>query len=108
MDNARSAPLKKIAFTSSSPVPAVKVSGPLDLASLPANLGVDKLLVVNTFQEHNSRICSTVLTCILWNVWKCRNVKVFRHEDETNLMISRNVVKISPFDQIDAPPQQIG
>lgn len=54
-----------------------------DLASLPSALGVTQLWTENPFQENNSRISSTVLTCVLWNVWKCRNAKVFRQEDET-------------------------
>ncbi|RLM55544.1 hypothetical protein C2845_PM10G00170 [Panicum miliaceum] len=37
----------------------------------------------------NSRVNSTVLTCIWLNIWKCSNAKMFRHEDEANIKISR-------------------
>ncbi|TVU34343.1 hypothetical protein EJB05_16174, partial [Eragrostis curvula] len=30
------------------------------------------------------KIRSAVLMVILWNIWKCRNAKIFRHEDESN------------------------
>jgi hypothetical protein len=30
-----------------------------------------------------------VLIYILWNIWKCGNAKLFRHEDEANLHIAR-------------------
>jgi len=61
----------------------------LDLASLPEALGVDQLWIVNPFQENDRRIASTILICVLWNIWKCRNMKVFRNEDESNLLLSR-------------------
>ncbi|PVH39417.1 hypothetical protein PAHAL_5G496700 [Panicum hallii] len=61
----------------------------LDVSSLAQSFGVEQLWLVNPLQEVSSRINSTVLTCILWNIWKCRNMKVFRHEDETNLVISK-------------------
>ncbi|KAF8685954.1 hypothetical protein HU200_043879 [Digitaria exilis] len=61
----------------------------MDLGSLlPAN-GMEQLWTVNPIQEHNQRIRATVLTCILWNIWKCRNAKVFRGEDEANGQIAR-------------------
>ena len=41
------------------------------------------------FQENDRRVASTILTCVLWNIWKCRNAKVFRHDDESNLQLSR-------------------
>ena len=61
----------------------------LQSGSLLHSLGVEQLWTVNPLMERCPRIRSTVITCILWNVWKCRNAKVFRSEDETNLMISR-------------------
>ena len=61
----------------------------LDLASLPEALGVDQLWIVNPFQENDRRIASTILICVLWNIWKCRNMEVFRNEDESNLLLSR-------------------
>ncbi|OEL13058.1 hypothetical protein BAE44_0025929, partial [Dichanthelium oligosanthes] len=30
------------------------------------------------------------LICILWNLWKCRNSKVFRHQDASNRHVSRH------------------
>ncbi|TVU19476.1 hypothetical protein EJB05_35627 [Eragrostis curvula] len=32
----------------------------------------------------SGKLKSTVLTVILWNIWKCRNAKVFRNEEEVN------------------------
>ena len=61
----------------------------LHTESLLHNLGVEQLWMVNPLMERCPRIRSTVITCVLWNIWKCRNAKVFRSEDETNLMISR-------------------
>ncbi|KAG2607040.1 hypothetical protein PVAP13_4NG189933 [Panicum virgatum] len=61
----------------------------IDVTSLPASLGTDQLWTESLLLENNPRVCSTVLTCVLWNIWKCRNAKIFRHEDETNLTISR-------------------
>ena len=40
-------------------------------------------------QESNARIKSTILTCLLWNIWKCMNAKVFRQEDEVNSVIAQ-------------------
>ncbi|OEL37208.1 hypothetical protein BAE44_0001773, partial [Dichanthelium oligosanthes] len=39
--------------------------------------------------EQNSQINSTVMICMLWNIWKCRSARVCKHEDESNLKISR-------------------
>ena len=61
----------------------------LDLSSLQDVMCVDQLWTIDPFQESNRRISSTVITCVLWNIWKCRNAKVFRHMDEENIMISR-------------------
>ncbi|PUZ74722.1 hypothetical protein GQ55_1G088600 [Panicum hallii var. hallii] len=61
----------------------------LSLNSLQNSIGIEQLWTVNPLMERCSRIKSTVLTCILWNIRKCRNAEIFRHEDETNLMISR-------------------
>ena len=61
----------------------------LDLSSLRDAMCVDQLWAIDPFQENNRRISSTVITCVLWNIWKCRNAKVFRHMDEENIMISR-------------------
>ena len=62
----------------------------LDLSSLQDDMGVDQ---VDLFQENNRRISSTVIICVLWNIWKCRNAKVFRQLDEENLMISRRCIE---------------
>jgi len=52
--------------------------------------GVEGGLNRTSPQESNSRIKSTILLCILWNRWKCRNMKVFRHEDGTNVVIHKD------------------
>ncbi|KAF8649208.1 hypothetical protein HU200_064403 [Digitaria exilis] len=49
---------------------------------------VEQIWTANLFLESNQRIRTTILTCVLWNVWKCRNAKVFRSVDETNLHIA--------------------
>ena len=35
------------------------------------------------------RIRLTILTALLWNIWKCRNAKTFREETESNATILR-------------------
>ncbi|KAF8667667.1 hypothetical protein HU200_052874 [Digitaria exilis] len=61
----------------------------MDLGSLLPGNGMEQLWTVKPIQEHNQRIRATVLTCILWNIWKCRNDKVFGGEDEANGQIAR-------------------
>nr|TKW20488.1 hypothetical protein SEVIR_4G091900v2 [Setaria viridis] len=44
----------------------------LDLRTLsPAN-GVEQLWTANPVQEQIQKVRTTVLTCVLWNIWKCR------------------------------------
>ena len=61
----------------------------LQPGSLKQPMVVDQIWTENPIEEPCPRIRSTVITCILWSIWKCRNAKIFRHEDETNLTISR-------------------
>ncbi|KAL6644549.1 hypothetical protein ACP70R_016157 [Stipagrostis hirtigluma subsp. patula] len=42
---------------------------------------------IPSLHAYNHRIQSTVLNAVLWNIWKCRNSKVFRLEDESNLSV---------------------
>ncbi|KAF8720921.1 hypothetical protein HU200_023324 [Digitaria exilis] len=49
---------------------------------------VENLWIVNPFSEPNQRVRTTLLICVCWNIWKCRNAKVFRSEDEINLHIA--------------------
>lgn len=49
---------------------------------------IEQVWSTNPLQELDQRIRSTVLTCILWNLWKCRNAKVFRSEDDSNAQIT--------------------
>ncbi|KAF8648904.1 hypothetical protein HU200_064486 [Digitaria exilis] len=56
-----------------------------DLATV---VDIEQLWLANPFQETNQQIRTTLLTCVLWNVWKCRNAKVFRSEDESNLRVA--------------------
>ena len=37
----------------------------------------------------NQKTRSTIITCLLWNIWKCRNAKVFNTTDESNMDIIR-------------------
>ncbi|KAF8687431.1 hypothetical protein HU200_043123 [Digitaria exilis] len=55
---------------------------------LTAVIDIEQMWIVNPFLESNQRIRTTVLTCTLWNLWKCRNAKVFRSEDESNLQVA--------------------
>ena len=32
----------------------------------------------------NQKLHSTIITCLLWNVWKCRNAKVFNNVNDSN------------------------
>ena len=61
----------------------------LQPGSLKQPMVADQIWTENPIEEPCPRIRSTVITCILWSIWKCRNAKIFRHEDETNLTISR-------------------
>ncbi|RCV17972.1 hypothetical protein SETIT_3G263400v2 [Setaria italica] len=61
----------------------------IDLSEMTHVHDIEQLWIANPFLEPNQRVRTTVLTCVLWNVWKCRNAKVFRGEDETNARISR-------------------
>ena len=54
----------------------------IDLRSLPLSEGIESFWQI-------TRIRMTVLLCITWNAWKCRNANIFRHEDEANTHISR-------------------
>jgi len=60
----------------------------IDVSSMSPTLGVEQLWLENQLQESNARIKSTILTCLLWNIWKCKNTKVFRQKDETNSVIA--------------------
>ncbi|GJM84522.1 hypothetical protein PR202_ga00202 [Eleusine coracana subsp. coracana] len=58
----------------------------------PAVVQIESLWdTIPELQSMSSKIRSTFLTCFLWNIWKCRNSKVFRHEDESNLTIARRI-----------------
>ena len=37
----------------------------------------------------NQKARSTIITCLLWNLWKCRNSKVFNQVDESDSDIKR-------------------
>jgi hypothetical protein len=37
----------------------------------------------------SARMRSTIITGLLWSVWKCRNAKVFDHVDEPNAVTLR-------------------
>lgn len=54
----------------------------IDLRSLPLSEGIESFWQI-------MRIRMTVLLCITWNAWRCRNANIFRHEDEANTHISR-------------------
>ena len=93
LDNARLALLRKIASIFLLLVYAALVSGItvalIDVSLISQSFGVEQLWLENPLQENNSRIKSTILTCLLWNIWKCRNAKVFRQEDEPNAVIAK-------------------
>ncbi|KAF8647662.1 hypothetical protein HU200_065299 [Digitaria exilis] len=57
----------------------------LDVASIS---NINQLWQDNPLQEASPRVRTAVLTCVLWNIWKCRNAKVFRSQDETNSQIA--------------------
>ena len=64
----------------------------IDVSLISQSFGVEQLWLENPLQENNSRIKSTILTCLLWNIWKCRTTviaKVFRQEDEPNAVIAK-------------------
>ena len=61
----------------------------IDVSSMSQTFGVEQLWLENSLQENNARIKSTILTCLLWNIWKCMNAKVFRQEDEVNSVIAQ-------------------
>ncbi|KAK3133353.1 hypothetical protein QOZ80_6AG0535450 [Eleusine coracana subsp. coracana] len=48
-------------------------------------------IIIPELQPMSAKLQSTVLTCFLWNIWKCQNSKVFRYEDEPNLTIARRI-----------------
>lgn len=49
---------------------------------------IESLWSLDPLQERDSRVRGSILICVQWNIWKCRNAKIFRHEDESNLQIS--------------------
>ncbi|KAF8691164.1 hypothetical protein HU200_000177 [Digitaria exilis] len=57
----------------------------LDVTSIS---NMEQLWHENPLQEPNQNIRTAILTCVLWNIWKSRNAKIFRSQDESNSQIS--------------------
>lgn len=49
---------------------------------------MEKLWLANPLLETRQSIRTTILTCVLYNVWKCHNAKVFTSKDESNSQIA--------------------
>jgi hypothetical protein len=59
----------------------------LHLASLEDILGIPKLM-----EDMSPRSVSTVITSLLWNIWKAQNVYVFREEHMSTVQVLRAVI----------------
>ncbi|TVU05673.1 hypothetical protein EJB05_48845, partial [Eragrostis curvula] len=54
----------------------------------PAYYGLKSPTNCGQFATTETKICSVVIIVFLWIIWKCRNTKIFRHDDEANNLVA--------------------